>query len=497
MSTTDYLILGVYLVGIAVIGLRYSSQKGLREYFLGNRSISWFVSLATLIANGISANTFIGIPALSFAKDLTGLQLYMGMPVAALLAAWFVVPFFYRQDIITAYEYLEKRFDIRTRLLACLFSQLLMILLLGTVVQAPAKVLSEISGLSYTWSVLIVGLATIGYTVVGGYRAVVWTDTIQLLLMIVGPLVAVTILILHTDGGFARIVSIASEHQKLRLVDTSFNLQNEVTIWSGLTALTIYHFSALVVSQENVQKYLGARSIQDSRKAVVLHGFGLLVVWTLFFLIGVALFAFHTIYPERLPADNDGDRIFVRFIVNELPMGLRGLVLSSIFAAASSNISATLNSLSSVTVVDIWQRFFASRVRGKEVIVARWTTLGWGLLSLVSALVVARWGGIVITGLRVGTFISGPLLGIFLLGMFTNRANGIGVFSGSIAGMIVVALVGQFAGISWVWNALVGAVASILFGYLLSLPFPAPATQNVDGLTLVKRRKGMLSSEKH
>src|SRR2546428_11277224 len=210
---------------------------------------------------------------------------------------------------------------------------------LGIVIAAPAKVLSELSGLSFTWSVIIVGASTALYTIIGGLKAVVWTDVIQLILMLGCPLLALAILGAQTDGGLRHLVSVASQHDKFRLVDSSFNLHIEVTIWGAFTGLMVFHFSALVIHQSNIQKYLSAKSVQESQKAVLVYGFGLLVMWSLFFLIGIALFAFHTLYPGRLPVGKDTDRIFVRFILNEMPTGLRGLTLSGIFAAAMSTIS--------------------------------------------------------------------------------------------------------------------------------------------------------------
>lgn len=474
MSPLDYLVLVLYLAGVVALGtLGFVEQKSLKDYFLGDRSIPWLAAMATLVAAGISALTFIGMPALSFSRDLTDLQIYFGFPVAAILTAWFVVPFFYRQDIITAYEYLEHRFDLKSRLLASLVFQLQHLFILGTVIAAPAKVLSEFSGLSYPWSAVVVGASTALYTIVGGIKAVIWTDVVQLILFLGGPVIALAILVNEMEGGVGQIIRVANDHHKFRLLDTSFDLSTEVTLWAALTGLMLHNFSSMVVNQGSVQKYLTTRSIRDSRRAVLLYGFGLLAIWTFFFLIGIALFAFHTVYPERLSAGDDADRVFVRFILNELPAGVRGLLLSGVFAAAMSTISAQLNSLSSVTVVDVLQRFFPRRVQGKEIRIARWMTLLWSIGSLAAALLVVRWGGLVKAGLRAGSFFSGPLLAIFLLGMLSRRASGTGVFLGSIIGLLAVGAVAQFTSVSWAWQALVGTVTAIFLGYTLSFLFPA------------------------
>lgn len=485
MTILDYAVLLVYLLGITAVGaFAFTSQSGLKDYFLGGRSIPWLASTATLIAAGISAITFVGMPGLAFEKDIGALQMYLGMPFAAILAAALVVPFFYRQDIISAYEFLEKRFDSKTRLLASVVYQILYVFILGTVIAAPAKVLSEFSGMSYVWAAVIVCAFTSFYTVIGGMKAVVWTDVIQLFLMLGGPLLALGILIFKMEGGVNQVLEIAAQNNKLRLFDTSFSLETEVTVWAAFTGLAIYHFSSLVVGQGNVQKYLTAKSVSQAQRAVVWHGFGLLAIWTLFFLIGVALYAFHAAHPDRLPATADADRVFVRFVINELPAGIRGAVLSAVFAAGMSTISAMLNSLSSMTVVDIVQRFFPQKLHGREIPVARALTFAWSVASLITAIIVVRWGGVVKAGLQIGNFFSGPLLAVFMLGMFTRRSNAPGVFAGAIIGLMIVAFVAQFTRVSWAWHCMIGTIAAAVSGYGLSLFFPEPSDRQVEHCSL-------------
>ncbi len=484
MTSFDYLIILIYFVTVVAIGtLGFASQTNLKDYFLGERSIPWLASLGTLIASGISAITFIGIPALSYAKDLSELQLFIGMPLAAILAAWFIVPFFYRQDIITAYEYLGKRFDLKTRQFASTTTQILIALSLGLMLEAPSKVLSEITGLSYHWCVLLIALSTALYTIVGGLKAVIWTDLIQVLLVIIAPILTIILMAKRTEGGIGRLIQVASQNHKFHMFNTSLDPSNESTLWTGLIGLMIYNFSALVVNQSNTQKYLSAKSARGSQSAVVAHGFGLLIMWSIFFLVGVGLFSFHTIYPQRLPSGTDYDRVFVRFILNEMPTGIRGLVLTGVFASAMSAMSASLSALSSITVVDIWQRLFPSVNRENTVKGSRWITLGWCLIAIATALVLVRWGSMVKIGLRVGNFLSGPMLAIFLLGIFTRRANGSGAFAGGIVSLVVVTLVAQFTTISWAWYALIGTVVGMLSGYLLSLASPAPTREIVEKYT--------------
>ncbi len=469
MTPIDYIVLVGYFVVTVVLGtLAFSRQKGLREYFLGSRSIPWLASMASLTVTAISAVTFIGIPALSFKKDLTDYQIYFGFPLAALVAAWFIVPFYYRMDILTAYEYLEQRFDYRIQALGSVLFQIKELFVLGIVIVAPAKILAEITGMSFEAAAILVVVATSIYTIVGGIKAVIWTDVLQLFVLLGGPLVAMYILIQQMDGGLSQIVDIARTHHKLNLVDTSFSLETEVTVWVAFSGLMLYWFSEWVISQSSVQRYLTGKSMQESRRALIYTGLVATLIWGFFFLIGIALYAFHVAHPERLPAGEDTDRVFVRFITNEMPDGVRGLVVSGVFAAAMSTLSSRMNALASLTVVDLLQRALPERVRNREVLWARWMTFGWSVIGFLAATVLVRWGGVIKVGMRLGNLLVGPLVAIFLLGMLTRRANANGVLVGGLIGVAAVGLTASLTNVSWGWYTLIGTVAAMAAGYLLS-----------------------------
>ena len=481
MTLLDYLVLVAYFAATIAIGsLAFTKQKGLKDYFVASRSTPWLASAASLVVTTISAVTFIGIPALSFKKDLTDLQLYFGFPLAAIAAAVLIIPFYYRQDILTAYEFLEQRFDFKTRLLASLLFQLKDIFVLGVVIAAPAKVMTEFSGWPFEWSAVLVVLATAVYTITGGIRAVIWTDVMQLFVLLGAPLAALFVLVQRMEGGIPQIFAIASEHQKFRLIDTSFDLESEVTLWIAFSGLTLYWFSEWVISQSSIQRYLTGKSLAESRRALIASGFGAFFVWVFFFLIGIALYAFHIAHPDRLPAGEDADRVFVRFILGELPAGLRGLALSGVFAAAMSTLSSRINAAASLTLVDVVQRLAPEKVRGSEIRWARWLTFGWAIVGTLAALLVIHWGGIIKAGMRLGNLLVGPLLGIFLLGIFSRRAHATGTFMGCWIGALTVGLVAAFTDVSWGWYTLIGSLAGVVSGYLLSCWLPAPRRTSME-----------------
>jgi SSS family solute:Na+ symporter len=487
MTPLDYFVLaGYFVLTIALGSLTFARQKGLQDYFVASHSTPWLASMASLVATTISAVTFIGIPALSFKKDLTDLQIYLGFPVAAIAAAVLIVPFYYRQDILTAYQFLERRFDLKTRLLASILFQLREIFVMGVVIAAPAKIMTEFSGLPFHWSALLVVLATTVYTVVGGIRAVIWTDVMQLIVLLGGPLAAMFILVQRMDGGIPQIIAIASAHDKFRIIDTSFDPRSEVTVWIAFSGLTLYWFSEWVISQSSIQRYLTGRSLAESQRALVASGFGAFFVWVFFFLIGIALYAFHIAHPERLPAGNDADRVFVRFILGELPGGLRGLALSGVFAAAMSTLSSRTNAIASLTLVDVLQPLVPDRLKGREVLWARWITVVWAAVGTLAALVVVRYEGIIKVGFRLGNLLIGPLLGVFLLGMFSHRTRANGAFLGCCVGVVAIGLVASLTEVSWGWYTLIGSLGTVLSGYLLSGGLPPGKAGTGKGTLLSK-----------
>lgn len=488
MTPFDYFVLGGYFVLTVGLGsLPFAKHQGLKDYFVASHATPWLASMASLVVTTISAVTFIGIPALSFKKDLTDLQIYFGFPIAAIAAAFLIVPFYYRQDIVTAYQFLERRFDLRTRLLASILFQMREIFIMGVVIAAPAKIMTEFSGLSFLWSALLIVTMTIGYTTIGGIRAVIWTDVMQLFVLLGAPLAAMVILVRQMEGGMTQIIAIARAHDKFRLFDTSFDPSSEVTLWIAFSGLTLYWFSEWVISQSSIQRYLTGKSLAESQRALLTSGFGAFLVWVFFFFIGIALYAFHIAHPERLPAGNDADRVFVRFIVGELPSGLRGLALSGVFAAAMSTLSSRVNALASLTLVDVLQPLVPERVKGREVLWARCITVAWAAIGTVAALLVIRAEGIIKIGFRLGNLLVGPLLGVFLLGIFSQRTSSRGAFLGCWVGVAAVGVFAALTRVSWGWYTLIGALATVFSGYLLSwwLPPGRNRTEELSSLGAV------------
>ena len=291
MTGLDYGVIAAYLFLIVAIGSRFSSrQTSLKEFFLGSRNIPWWAAAFSGIATIVSAAAYLGAPGQAFQSDLTFLQYRLATPLAVAIICLLLIPFFYRLDLFTAYEYLERRFDLKTRLLASILFVLLKCFYLGIVFYAPALMAAEMSGLPVWGIVLGTGLLTTAYTLMGGIRAVIWTDTLQLFVLLGGLAVSIYALGAKLDGGIWQVLTRASAAGKLRFFDFSTSFETEFTIWGGLIGGTFFMVSQYGVDQAEIQRFLTTSSVRKSQMAVLSSMLAATVVGLLLFLVGSALF---------------------------------------------------------------------------------------------------------------------------------------------------------------------------------------------------------------
>ena len=465
MTSFDYTVLVLYFAFVAVIGSWAGrGQKSGVAYFLADRSLHWLPAGITMIAVSVSAITFIGMPGQSYKADWRFLQLYLMIPVAAILTCRIFLPRYTQMGVETAYEFLERRFDLRTRLLA---SGLFLVIIAGTggiVLYAPAIVLSEMTKLSVVQSIFLIGVVTAVYTMLGGVRGVIYTDILQAGVFISGWLASVWSILRGLPGGISGAWNIATDNGKLRLIDPAFDLSVPATLWSGVIAMLFTHLALMSVNQKQVQKYLAARGEQNGRRAILFQGVGLLGVYIAFFSLGTLLFVFYRVHSASLPDGIAPDRVFPYFIMHELPQGLRGFVIAGAFAAAMSTMSATLNSLANVTVIDFWDRYRP----GNTVRRAKLATALWGAASILAGVLAWRLGSILESIVKVNSYFYGCLLGIFLLGALSPSANAVGACAGLLISVCVVLAFAWLEPEIWVWFGAIGCVVSFASGYLVS-----------------------------
>jgi SSS family transporter len=451
-------------VAVALGSLAGKGQSSGLAYFLADRSVHWLPAGIAMTAVSISSITFIGMPGQAFKSDWTFLQIYMMIPIASVLVCNFLLPVYSRLHVLTAYEYLERRFDLRTRLIAAALYMLIICCATGVVLYAPAIMLSEMTGFSVAEAILIVGAVTTVYTMVGGIRGVIYTDILQAFVFMAGWLLAVIFILQAMPGGATQAWSVAVAHDKLRLLDFSPDPRIPATFWSGLIAVLFTHVALGGVSQSQVQKFLTVSSMRGGRRAILFHGFSQLGVYVAFFALGTLLFVFYRAHAGRLPEGIAADRVFPFFIVRELPAGVRGFLLAGAFAPAMSTVGSSLNSLANVTVVD-----FLDRLRpGDTVRRARILTAAWGTVAVGAGLLAWRLGSILEAIVKINSYFYGSLLGVFLLGIWTTRGCARGATFGLAAGVAAVLLCSALEPALWVLFGAIGCLVCFGTGYLLS-----------------------------
>jgi SSS family transporter len=494
-SAIDYAVLLLYLAGITIFGVMFRrSQHTVKDYFLGDRNTSWIVISLSIVATETSTLTLIGVPALAYANyarpeqggNFTYLQVVLGYIVARILISLLFIPAYFRGNLVTAYELLKNRFGVKTKNFAASLFLVMRALAEGVRVFAASLVLSAVLSASlprlpylWLWSIIIVGVLTLIYTFEGGITAVIWTDLIQLVIYIGGSLLAAYELLHLIPGGWNAIAAQAATANKFQFVSFKFDLGVPFTFWAGLLGGTFLTMASHGTDQLLVQRLLTCRNKRESQKALILSGFVVLFQFALFLTIGVMLFAYYhnASLPHSGLAPNkclpsSCDQIFPMFIVRNLPHGISGLVIAAIFAAAMSNLSGSLNSLSSSTVLDFYKPLLRPQASDGDLLkLSRWLTAAWGIVLIGIAVVASSWGSVFTTGLTIASLVYGPMLGAFLLGVLTKRANQTGVMTGmalSLAFMLLIKIEFSSA-IAWTWYVLIGTVVCFSVGHVVSL----------------------------
>ena len=561
MHPIDWAIVVGYLAWVIYDGLKRSKDTDeIEGYFLAGRSLPWWAVGLSVMATQMSAITLVGTTGQGYSDGMRFVQFYFGLPVAMIILSVTLVPFFYRAKVFTAYEYLERRFDKKTRALAGLLFLVSRGLAVGVIISAPAVVMSIVLGWNLVFTALAIGVPTTLYTMFGGVQAVTWADVKQMVVIVGGVLAAVAVLILGLpDGvGLGEALSVAGSTGRLTTIDFSFDLNETYTFWSGLLGGVFFMLGYFGCDQSQVQRYLTAQSIDAGRRSLLMSAFWKIPLQALILLTGVLVFIFylfneppllfnaahegrvragarateyaeletrfHDAFEQRrdaadrmIAARRNGDvagmadtrgafvasqqqvadirgravnlvqevsgdtaytdvnYVFPTFITTRLPIGLVGLLIAAVFAAAMSSIAAELNALSATTVIDFYRRHLRPEASDRHYLfVSKLSTAFWGVFATVFALYAANLGSLIEVVNQVGSYFYGSLLGVFVLAIAVPRATANGAFWGLLAGMGTVGVVGATTDISYIWYTVVGTVAAVVVGFTISLLQPAP-----------------------
>src|SRR5256714_1145780 len=474
-SAVDYAVLLLYLVGITIFGTKFRrSQRTVKDYFIGAKNTHWLIISLSIVATETSTLTLIGVPAIAYATfarpeqggNFTYLQVVFGYVVARVIISLIFIPAYFKGDLLTAYELLKKRFGAKTKNFAASLFLVMRALAEGVRVFAASLVLTAVLGSSipglphlWLWSIIIVGVLTLIYTFEGGIAAVIWTDLIQLIIYIGGSLLAAYELLHLVPGGWHTIATEAAAAGKFQFVSFKFDFSVPFTFWAGLLGGTLLTMASHGTDQLLVQRLVTCRDKRESQKALILSGFVVFFQFSLFLTIGVMLYVYYKFYPLTAKLASN-DEIFPTFIVQRLPHGVSGLVIAAIFAAAMSNLSGSLNSLSSSTVLDFYKPLVNPKADDDSLLkLSKWFTVAWGIVLIGIAIVSKTFTKSVLnTALSIASLPYGAMLGAFLLGVLTKRANQRGVMTGmavALAGMVYVWLRTPLA---WTWDVLTGTI---------------------------------------
>ena len=544
MRPLDWAVLAASLAGVAAYGVwRSRGSRTTAQYLLAGKTMPWYAMALSIMATQASAITFISTTGQSYADGMRFVQMYLGLPLAMILISAFAVPRFHSSGVFTAYEYLEKRFDARTRALASVIFLLSRGLAVGVALSAPAVVLTVLLGWPTHWTTLAMGVIAVAYTVSGGIAAVTWTEFVQMIVMTAGIIAALlTVLWLLPAGvGFTDALAVAGAAGKLNAVVWRFDLNDQYNVWSGVIGGMFLALAYFGCDQSQVQRYLTGRSIAQSRLGLLFNGVAKIPMQFFILLTGALVFVFYVYsqpplvfqpqamralesqpgYPQlraeydrafaqrrqaALHMDLDGFRsaqrevdvvrgralslagqatgqgrvndtnyVFLWFVVHHIPAGVVGLIMAAIFAAAMSTISAEINSLATVSMVDIYRRFVRRQAPDRHYLAAsRWLTVFWGAYAVVTALYAQNLGSLVEAVNRLGSLFYGTLLGVFVLAFFLPRVRGGAAFVSMLLGEAAVLAVWHFTGLAFLWLNAIGCLVVVCSGFAISVLRPAP-----------------------
>ncbi len=470
LNWLDGFIVVTYLIGITLFGSYFrKKQQSMHTYFLGGKTIpAWALSLS-IVATETSTLTIIGTPGIAFAGNLSFLQLVIGYLVGRIFIALILIPAYFKGEMYTAYELMARRFGPLTKHATASMFLITRAMAEGFRVFAIAIVVGLVLGSGDIWSILIIFVLTLIYTFEGGLTAVIWTDVVQLFIYLGCTMVAFFVLLGFIPNGWQGVLAAAGS--KFEIWNFSIDLRLPYTFWGGLMGGAFLNTASHGVDQLIVQRLLAARSERDSKIALLSSGIIIFLQFALFLLIGIMLFSFYSYHPELTPAASS-DRIFPAFIVTYLPPGVRGIMIAAILAAAMSTLSSTLNAMASTTVADFIRPFFKNDFSPRDQLrVSRWITVFWGIILTALAILSRGTKSVLEAALTVASIAYGSMLGIFLLGVLTQKANEKGSILGMSVGLLSMLTVWLFSSIAFTWYVLIGTVITFAAGYAASIFF--------------------------
>jgi solute:Na+ symporter, SSS family len=481
LSPLDWTFLVAYLLGIVSVGIYFSKrQTSTNEFFLAGRRFGSFTVSLSLLATGLSAVSLLGVPGFVIAHDWsTFYASMMGLP-ASLLVAWFFVPFFYNLKLTSTYEYLQRRFDTKVAVLGGILFLVMRGFLAGIAIYAPSIALCAVTGWNLNLCIIISGIMTLFYTSLGGMSAVVWTDIIQVIVLYSGISLIIIRLVHQLPGHLTDWVGQSTADHKFNILNFQFSWV-KLTFWGSMIGGLFYNVAFFGVDQVLVQRYLASKSLKQAQKSLYYNSVYTIPSGLVLFVIGTLLYLYLRRNPELFPADLTPDQIFPYYILRHLPVGFAGILIAAVYAAAMGQLSSVLNSLATVSVHDFYKRFWKPDATEQHYVqLGRRLTIAWGVFAICTALITVYidrsvWMGAV----KASSVFLGPMLGMFLLGMVSERTTSNAAFYGCLIGLAVSLPAAFGTRLELFWLALFGTITTMMSGAVISLLAPATHVQRL------------------
>lgn len=481
-------VLTLYLAGVVVLGLYFMKKNNdTNDFFRGGQSIPWWAAACSIYATMLSSLTYMALPAIVYQTNWVLLIGILTIVAVAPIAVYVAVPFFRQIDATSAYEYLSKRFNMAVRLFASALFTLFHLSRMGVVMALTALALAAITPLTATESVLLMGILCLLYCTLGGIEAVIWTDTLQTIILLLGAIVCFVILVSSVEGGLDQFVTVGFSDNKFTLFNADFSANSITTLslWVIVLGGIGQNLSSYTADQAIVQRYMVTPDPAAAKKSIWTNAIIAAPASILFFCIGTGLYLFYQAHPEQLNPTNQIDQIFPTFIATQLPAGLAGLIVAGIFAAAQSTVSTSINSIATTLVTDFVRPFNWVKTEQGYMRAAQWLTFIIGVLGTMVGLVFIDPAirSLMDTYFIIIGMFMGALGGLFVLGVVTQRANTVGAIAGLSVGVSIMVLCWKFNLANGYLYCTIGIVSCVVVGYVFSLIFPA-AKKDLTGLTL-------------
>ncbi len=481
----NYLVLGAYFLVLVGMGFYFlSRERSDLDYFLARQRIPWWAAGVSIFGTQLSAITFMAIPATAFATDWVYSLGQVTIVLLAPVIIYVYLPFFRRLDVTTAYEYLELRFSVAVRLFGSAAFVLFQLGRMGIVIFLPAIALSAATGMSMWAAVLLMGLLSTLYTTLGGIEAVVWSDVLQVVVLMGGAVLSLGLIVSSVEGGAMGLLSTAAAHGKFHAVNLTWDMAT-ASVWVVVVGWTLSNLVPYTADQTVVQRYLTTKDEAAAARSIWTNAALTIPATVIFFGLGTALFVFYHEHAAALEPSLPVDAIFPLFIVQQLPVGVAGLLVAGIFAAAMSSLDSSLNSVSTTLVTDWYRRFVPETTEAQRLSVARRLTFCLGLVVTGTGLLLASFdiNSLWDVFLELLGLLGGTLAGLFALGILTRRAHAAGALAGVVASVAALYLIKTLTAVHFFLYAGIGIMTCVVVGYLTSLVLPHDRV-SLEGLTL-------------